>query len=996
MITFQDMLSRLAAFWQERGCIIHQGYDIEVGAGTFNPATFLRCLGPEPYHAAYIEPCRRPDDGRYGENPNRVQHYYQYQVVLKPSPLDIQRQYLLSLEAIGLDLSSHDIRFVHDDWESPTLGASGLGWEVWIDGMEVTQFTYFQTVGGLEMSPITGEITYGLERLAMFVQNVDNFFDIIWNDNFTYHDIYHRNEIEWSHYNFEEASTDMWSRHFDDFEKEANRLMEAGYVIPAYDFVMKASHAFNILDARGVISVTERTGYIGRIRTLARSIAEQYVDSREKLGFPLLKHLKSSNPTAIDTAMPSITTEKEDYILEIGSEELPATFVPIGMKNLKRAIGDLLKKEDIPYDDIIAYGTPRRLAILIINLKTKKDGTTTKRRGPAISAAYDSDGKPTKAAAGFFRSINIDDPPSLDNVRSGNIDNVAVQEQKQCEYLFATITTSPLSTAKLLADSLPHIIATLDFPKKMRWSDIDFPYARPMHWIVSLFGTAIVHFTVANITAGNTSRGHRQRNDIAVDIADASNYITYLRDAFVMADPGERQKTIEQQLTTLGVTPVAVDVLMPQVVNLCEWPELLLGTFNHDFLTAPQEVLTSEMVEHQKYFPATSNNKLTNTFVITADNTPSDDIRHGNEKVLSARLADGVFLYQQDLKTPIDTLVKKLKTITFQKNQGTVYDKTKRISAIVSTLHTQLNIGNLDDAKRAASLCKADLASELVNEFPELQGIAGKYYATHHKEKTAVALAIEEHYMPRKENAPLPSSPEGILVSIADKMDNIICCFQAGLAPTSSKDPYALRRQALGIIKTLIAHKLHLPFTTTLQQSISHKNDGLVNSIKAFFVNRIKTVFQDYGLAPDEIAASLDIGFDDIYDVYNRVQALHKFRATHTELFKNLHEVYRRAYGQIKDLEPLAFSPNLLKTSEEISLHEQLTTTQDKIHAALTNHNYDNAYQNLAHLQPTLAAFWDNVTVLDPDITTRNNRLALLQQILALFLKLLNFHCIVR
>ncbi len=270
MLTFQDLIAKLNTYWGEQGCVIHQGHDVETGAGTFNPATFFRCLGPEPYRAAYVEVSRRPSDGRYGTNPNRMQQFHQYQVVMKPSPYDIQERYLASLEAIGFDLSRHDIRFVHDDWEQPTLGASGLGWEVWRDGMEVTQFTYFQNVAGFELRPVTSELTYGLERLAMTLQGVDSVWDLKWNDTLTYADIFHASEVEWSRYNFDAADSKMWLRHFDDFEREAKRLIKDDLAIPAYDFVMKASHAFNLLDARGVISVTERAGYIIRLRDLAR------------------------------------------------------------------------------------------------------------------------------------------------------------------------------------------------------------------------------------------------------------------------------------------------------------------------------------------------------------------------------------------------------------------------------------------------------------------------------------------------------------------------------------------------------------------------------------------------------------------------------------------------------------------------------------------------------------------------------------------------------
>lgn len=288
-MTFQDVLLKLQEFWADYGCVIQQPYDIEVGAGTMNPATFLRVLGPEPWKVAYVEPSRRPTDGRYGENPNRLQHYYQFQVIIKPSPDDIQEVYLESLKALGIDPNKHDIRFVEDDWESPTLGAWGLGWEVWLDGMEITQFTYFQQAGGIDLYPISVEITYGTERIAMYLQGVDSVFDLIWTDGITYGDIHHQGEVEWSIYNFEEADVDMLFKLFELYEKESERLIEKKLILPAYDYCLKCSHTFNLLDARGAISVKERTSFIGRIRRLAREIAEGYIEQRKSMDYPFIK-----------------------------------------------------------------------------------------------------------------------------------------------------------------------------------------------------------------------------------------------------------------------------------------------------------------------------------------------------------------------------------------------------------------------------------------------------------------------------------------------------------------------------------------------------------------------------------------------------------------------------------------------------------------------------------------------------------------------------------
>ena len=285
---FQDLFLTLQRFWAGKGCLIGNSFDVECGAGTFNPNTFLRVIGPEPWNVAYVEASRRPTDGRYGENPNRLQHYFQFQVILKPSPANVQEMYLESLQALGIDPSKHDIRFVEDDWESPTLGAWGLGWEVWLNGMEVTQFTYFQQVGGIDLAPVSVEITYGLERLCMYLQEKESIYELTWNDHVTYGELYHQNEVEQSHCNFQGNDPEMLLRHFTDFEHTAHRLVEQGLLWPAYDYTMKCSHAFNLLDARGAISITERTAYIGRVRGVASAVARLYAKQRQDMGYPML------------------------------------------------------------------------------------------------------------------------------------------------------------------------------------------------------------------------------------------------------------------------------------------------------------------------------------------------------------------------------------------------------------------------------------------------------------------------------------------------------------------------------------------------------------------------------------------------------------------------------------------------------------------------------------------------------------------------------------
>lgn len=1005
MITFQEIIRRLSAFWEEHDCIIHQGYDLEMGAGTMNPATFLRCLGPEPYRAAYVEPCRRPTDGRYGENPNRVQHYFQYQVILKPSPLNMQQLYLDSLTAIGVDLSKHDIRFVHDDWENPTIGAWGLGWEVWMDGMEITQYTYFQSVGGLPLKPVTGELTYGLERIAMYLQNVDSLFDLQWNDHLTYGDIYHRNEVEFSRYNFEEASTDMWFSHFDNFEKEAKQLIGKKLPLPAYDFVMKASHSFNILDARGAISVSERTQYIGRIRDLAKMIAESYVENREEQQFPLLKKFPSIDheppvvPAISDALLNASPDAKDDFLLEVGSEELPATFVPIGMRNLEQAVRDLLKKEGLSHGEVKSYGTPRRLTVYVKDLQLVIPESKDERRGPPINRAFNEDGTPSPAGSGFFKSINKS-PINQSEIASDP--ELEIREVKGNEYLFAHVTIPGRSAAKILADAIPSIVLNLDFPKKMKWADLEISYARPLQWIVAMIGTETVPFALEDLLSSNQSRGHNQLDPGSFTLSKAQDYLSTLKEHKVIADPVERREEILKQLDTLeeklNLKVIEREAVIPQVLNLVEWPQVVDGPFDENFLKVPQEVLISEMVEHQKYFPvADEKGVLQNRFVITCNTNPTDNIIRGNQKVLSARLSDGVFLYEKDLDVPFESFNEKLKNVTYLSGLGSIYDKVLRLEGHVETLQKELQISNLSDVHRAARLCKGDLVSEMVFEFPELQGTIGRYYALAHGEKPEVAQAIEEHWMPRGENAPLPESEAGFILCIAEKIDNLLSCFAAGLKPTSSKDPYALRRQALGLIKLVIAGEYRLPIRETLERcggnfipSHLSQKEQVINDVMEFFVNRIKTVFQDYGFTKDEVEASIAHGFNDIYDTFCRVKALHNFRES-GEQFPQLYEVYKRAKGQLTNHTSVQFDPSLLMEDAEKQLDDTLNNTREQFQRALNNQNYDHAYQLIAQIQAPLARLFDEVRILADDEKVKDNRIALLQRVFSLFGQLLDF-----
>lgn len=1003
MLSFQEMITTLGNYWASHGCAWHQGYDLEVGAGTFNPVTFLRCLGPEPYQAVYVEPSRRPQDGRYGQNPNRVQFYHQMQVIFKPSPYNIQELYLGSLEAIGLDLSKHDIRFVHDDWENPTIGASGLGWEIWIDGMEATQFTYFQSVGGLPVKPVTAEITYGLERLAMYLQGVNSIFDVQWTGDLSYGDIYQNSEWQWSYYNFEESDSAMWLRHFADFEEEAKRLIKKNLPIPAYDFVMKASHAFNMLDARGTISVSERARTMAKIRGLAHDLAIIYIQSREKAQFPLLKknHV-TEKPLSSSPTLSVNKSEKEDFLLEIGSEELPANAINGALFSLSTALRQLLTTNKVNFQTVEEYATPRRLAVLIRDVSTEITPKFIEKKGPKLDSAFDEKGMMTKAGQGFFRSLGLEEMALHEVIKSPHF---FIRESNGSQYLYANVTTKGMTTRALLAENLEKIILAIEFPKKMRWADLAIEYGRPLRWCVALLGNEIIPFSIATFASGRDTMGHRLRANQSISLGSPSDYVTKLEKHFVLPSIAKRKECIIEQIEKMeqqmGLRALARETLLEEVVHLVEWPDVVLGNFDTLYLKAPKEVLVSEMIEHQRYFPLEDKDgKLVPHFLAISNNGSSELIAQGHRRAISSRLADGLFLYEEDLKQPLSYFAEKLANVTFQQELGSMATKQKRIGELALLLHSMAPIADKDSLLIAASLCKADLTTQLVNEFPHLQGIIGALYARHQNEDEDIAIAIEEHWLPKQEKGPLPSTGLGKLLSLADKLDNLLSCFSLGLRPTSSSDPFALRRQAFGFLKMIIEENLSLDFPLLLDKSFTlflqnpeltkdllPAKKEIIDELLLFFEGRLKTLFAQMGFAKEKIEAILSNGWHSPYISYRQLQALDAFAKQHETPFADLLGIYTRvkkilqsARGEFGEI-----NERLVIEKEEKELFMALENLEKE------KMEYGHALVSLANLQPLVSAFFDHIIVMTEQKDLSLNRLALLNRLLIHFEKLLDF-----
>ena len=820
-----------------------------------------------------------------------------------------------------------------------------------------------------------------------------------------------RNEIEWSHYNFEQINSAMWLKHFEDYEREAKRLIALKLPIPAYDFVIKASHAFNMLDARGVISVSERASYIANIRDIARVVAEGYLESRKAQGYPLIAKLASHESVQeivndASTQAPAITNG--NFLLEIGSEELPASFVPIGSESLKREMTKLLQDEGIKYQSLSVMGTPRRLAVAVQGMHAAKSELSVEKKGPSKEHSFHPDGTLKPAGEGFFRAI-CHAPLTLSQIESGAFPDILFRDIKGTSYLFANYREPAVQTFDILKEKLSELILKIDFPKKMRWADLDISYARPIRWIVALFDTSVVPFSVGPIQSGNISSGHRQINPGPIVIESAASYKKQLEARHVLVDIKERSQKISDELQKLeqelDIEVVQKEKVIPQVLHLVEWPFLTITEFNADFLKAPKEVLISEMVEHQKYFPvADKKGVLKNQFIITANTKPTDSIRHGNRKVISARLSDGVFLYEQDLKIPLVDFNEKLKGVIFQKGLGTMYDKVLRLEKLVKILATYIPCDHLPLLIETATLCKADLATEMVGEFPELQGQMGRIYAEKQGKPQALALGIDEHWMPRGEGAPLPTTAIGILLSIADKIDNLLGFFALNLKPTSSSDPYALRRQALGLIRIVIQNKIQLPLTSVLEECLKvfpeeqqRNGKNLISEITTFLVGRAKSVLHDSSTPQcsfprGEIEACLSVRSDDFYDVFERLRALHALRKKEgNSTFGKLLEVHKRCQGQINGVQKLSFSQSLLTEKEEKSLYEAFKARLPVFEKAVGERNYSDALKLLSELQPELATLFEHVKILADDEKLKTNRLAFLQMVAGLFALIADF-----
>ncbi len=972
-LSFQEIISKLLIYWQEQGCLLRQPYNVQVGAGTMNPATALRVLGPEPWNVVYVEPSIRPDDGRFGDNPNRMQMFHQLQVILKPDPGNPQQLYLDSLEAIGIDPREHDIRFVEDNWESPVLGAWGLGWEVWLDGQEITQFTYFQQAGGFNLAPVSVELTYGLDRIALALQGVDSVWDIDYGNDIKFGGMLLQNEIDHCRYYFDVADVDGLKQVYDVYENEAKRCLEAGLVIPAHDYNLKCSHLFNILDTRGAIGVTERAGYFRRMRNVTIDISKLFVAERERAGHPLLVDAPKATAVTAEKSDPSAPKERTDtFLLEIGSEELPVDDLPAGIAYFQTAVPALLDKLRLAYESVRVYGTPRRIAVIVKGVDGRQTDLETVAKGPPAARAFDADGKPTRAAIGFARGKGVDAA------------DLQIIEEKGKRYVTAVIYEEGKTAVTVLADALPALIGGLKFKRSMRWNDSGVTYSRPIRWLTALYGAEIVHFEYAGLQSGRVSRGLRPFGSLPLPINNADEYGEKMAQEGIILDPAIRQQEILTAAAAIaqergGHLPDD-PALLAEVSNLVERPTAFIGTFDERFLALPPQALVAVMRKHQRYFPIyDDDDKLMPYFIgiRNGDALHLDMVTHGNEQVILARFADAEFFYNNDVKRPLADFLPDLEKLTFQFKLGSMLDKSHRLEKLTPVIAAMLGADEAETAAaaRAATLAKADLATSLVVEMTSLQGVMGSHYAKRSGESDDVATAIGEQY------GAVSSTKAGMAVAIADRLDSLAGLFAAGLAPKGSNDPFALRRAALHIIDNLISNGQPFDLQAAVEAAMALQpiqKEGAVAEVMGFINGRLAASFRDKGFPASVGKAVLAQQTANPYAAEKTAVALTAL--TQKEGWEALLDGYARCVRiSRKETERHAFDPDLCTLDEEKGLYAAYTAAK-----AAADGSVDGLEAGLTGLLPQINAFFDGVMVMDKDTAVRHNRLALLQRITSL------------
>lgn len=692
----------------------------------------------------------------------------------------------------------------------------------------------------------------------------------------------------------------------------------------------------------------------------------------------------------------------KDLLIEILVEEIPADFAYPASLNFKKIIENMLKDNGLNFKSVISYTTPRRLSILAEEVEEKSKDEIIEFKGPLYESAI-KDGVLTKAGEGFFKANNINGIDDISEKES--FDKPYLKELNGKKYIYIKKEKKGIETKKLFEENLENIIASIDFKKKMRWGDKDFYFVRPIRNVASLFGNEIIKTSVAGIETNNKIAGHRLLSPEFVEISNPKDYENILLKKHVIVSREKRLENIINQLEKIekenGNEAVSKKKVSEIAVDLVEEPYLITAKFDSKFLEVPKEVLTSEMIEHQKYFPlCKKNGELTNIFVITANQPKTPQIIAGNIRVLTARLSDGRFLYQEDIKKGMDEMNGRLSMLMFRKELGSVADKLKRLEKNAENLIEALDY-NKENILKAIKYMKSDLVSNMVYQFPELQGIMGSYFAKNMGLNEEISLAIKEQYKPMFAADNIPSNNTGKAVAILDKMDNIVAGFYVGDIPTGSQDPNALRRQALGIINILIKSKIHISLKKLIEDAINsmpkeaknNKSEDLTGDILEFFKSRFEN---DLHFSKDSISGVLSAEIDDIYDSYLKISAIEEFRKKNEELFSNLLLVFKRVKNIIKSSNNIIFEESILQESAEKKLYEIYKIKENEIKKLIENKEYQKTFSILSSLYEPLDNFFKEIMVMTEDDKLKNNRIALLSLVDKIFKNMLDFSSLIK
>lgn len=676
----------------------------------------------------------------------------------------------------------------------------------------------------------------------------------------------------------------------------------------------------------------------------------------------------------------------QDFLLEIGTEEIPARFMPGALAELAEKAATLLKEARLGHGAVKTFGTPRRLVLFVEEVAEGQEPRVEAVKGPPRRSAFDESGRPTKAATGFARSQGVEVP------------DLVVRKVGETEYVFAVVEDPGRPAVEVLADLCPRLITGITFPKPMRWGDSEIRFVRPIRWLVALYGDQVVEFALDGLRSGRQSTGHRFLSPGAVPVKNPADYFSLMAERFVMVDLAERRRVIQEGIEALaaaegGFVPRDED-LLEEVVNLVEYPTAFCGHFPEKYLALPRPVLITVMREHQRYFPVCrEDGNLLPRFLTVHNSAPEHTatIRRGNEQVIRARLADAAFFYREDTARPLAERVEGLKKVVYQEALGTLYDKTERLGALTAYLCRTLGIGRDDEAvvSRAAYLSKADLLTSMVYEFPELQGVMGKEYALKDGEPGAVAEALHEQYLPRFAGDTLPATVPGRILSIADKIDNLVGCFGTGLIPTGSQDPYALRRQALGICSIILEGGLHFSLNELILNAYREYRDRLkrdagavLDELVEFCKQRLRGIFEERGISTEVTEAVLAAGIDDVDAAWRRAEALQAFRGE--PLFADLYTAYTRAANLSRTAPEREPDPADFVDPAEGRLYGTVLDLRETVAPDVKRYAYRSVLQKLCALREPVDTFFDAVLVMDDNRTLRENRLALLRSVVQL------------